>query len=70
MPNHRFEVGQTVVVPWIGQVASALPSGRYVVMRLLPLVGGEPRYHAKCAADGREWALAESQMRPAAAGPV
>jgi hypothetical protein len=64
MLNHRFEVRQTVVVSWIGQVASAMPSGRYVT-RLLPLVGGEPRYHAKCAADGRKWTLAESQMGPA-----
>jgi hypothetical protein len=64
MSNHRFEVVQTVVVPWIGQVASVMPSGSYVT-RLLPLVGGEPRYHAKCAADWRKWSLAESQMGPA-----
>jgi hypothetical protein len=65
MPNHRFEVGQTIVVPWSGRVGSGIPSGMYVVVRLMPSVGGEPRYHAKSAADGREWALAESQMRPA-----
>jgi len=64
-PYHRFEVGQTIMVPWAGRTA-VMPSGRYVVVRLLPPVAGEPHYRAKCAADGREWALLESQMRPIA----
>ena len=62
-PYHRFEVGQTIMVPWAGRTA-VMPSGRYIVVRLLPSVGGEPHYRAKCTADGREWALLESQMRP------
>ena len=62
-PYYRFEIGQTIVVPWAGRPA-VMPSGRYVVVRLLPPIRGEPHYRAKCAADGREWALLESQMRP------
>ncbi len=62
-PYHRFEVGQTIMVPWAGRSA-IMPSGRYVVVRLLPPIGGEPHYRARCAVDGREWALVESQMRP------
>jgi hypothetical protein len=66
MPDHRFEVGQTIVVPWSGRAGGGIPSGMYVVVRLMPSVGGEPRYRAKSTADGHEWALQESQMRPAA----
>jgi hypothetical protein len=66
MANHRFEVGQTIVVPWSGRARGGIPSGMYVVVRLMPSVGGEPRYHAKSATDGHEWALSESQMQPAA----
>ncbi len=62
-PYHRFEVGQTIMVPWAGRTA-VMPSGKYIVVRLLPPIRGEPHYRAKCAADGREWALLESQMRP------
>jgi hypothetical protein len=65
MPNYRFKLGQTAVVPWSGHAAHGMPSGRYIVVRLLPLVGGEPQYRARSAADGREWALVEAQMRPA-----
>jgi len=61
-PYHRFEVGQTIMVPWAGRTA-VMPSGMYIVLRLLPPVGGEPHYRARCTADGREWALVESQMR-------
>jgi hypothetical protein len=66
MPNHRFKVGQTIVVPYSGRAAGVMPSGAYVVVRLLPPAGGEPHYRARSAADGREWALVESQMRPPA----
>jgi hypothetical protein len=65
MQNHRFEVGQTVVVPWSAGAAGSMPSGMYAVVRLMPSIGGEPRYRAKSTADGHEWALVESQMRPA-----
>jgi hypothetical protein len=66
MPNYRFKLGQTIIVPWSGHPTRGMPSGRYIVVRLLPLAGGEPQYRARSATDGREWALVESQMRPAA----
>ena len=60
---HRFAIGQRVIVPWAGQ-AAPVPSGTYVVVQLLPLVGGEPHYRVKSTIDGRHWALLESQMLP------
>jgi hypothetical protein len=67
MPNHRFSVGERIVVPFMGRAAGVMPSGMYIVVRLLPPVSGEPHYRARSTHDGREWALVESQMRPAAA---
>src|SRR5262249_40268608 len=60
---HRFAIGQRVFVPWAGQAAQ-VPSGTYVVVRLLPSVNGEPHYRVKSTSDGRHRALLESQMRP------
>jgi hypothetical protein len=60
---HRFGIGQTVFVPWAGAV-TLVPSGTYVVVRLLPPIGGEPHYRVKSTSDGRQRALLESQMRP------
>src|SRR5690242_2925126 len=60
---HRFAVGQRVIVPWAGQ-AAPVPSGTYVVVQLLPLVGGEPHYRVKSTVDGRHRALLKSQMLP------
>jgi hypothetical protein len=62
MPAHRFRVGQTVVVPWSGP-EGALPLGPYVIVRLLPLVAGEPQYRVRSSVDGHERALLESQIR-------
>jgi hypothetical protein len=44
--------------------------GPYVIVRLLPPVGSEPHYRAKSAADGRERALLEGQMRSVPAEPL
>jgi hypothetical protein len=63
MPYHRFELGQTVVVPSGGRDA-LLPSGPYVIVRLLPLVEQEPHYRVKSTIDGHERALLEGQIRP------
>jgi hypothetical protein len=60
---HRFRIGQRVFVPWAG-AAAPIPSGTYVVVRLLPPVGGEPHYRVKSTADERHRALLESQLRP------
>lgn len=62
MPYHRFKLGQTVVAPFGGQDA-LIPSGPYVIVRLLPLVGREPHYRVKSTVDGHERALLEAQLR-------
>ena len=62
MPYHRFKVGQTVVAPSGGQDA-LIPSGPYVIVRLLPLVGREPHYRVKSTVDGHERAMLEGQIR-------
>jgi hypothetical protein len=62
MPYHRYKVGQTVVVPSGGRDA-LLPSGPYVIVRLLPLVAQEPHYRVKSTVDGHERALLEGQIR-------
>ena len=67
MRAHRFKLGQTVGIGLLGRAGPAMPSGRYVVVRLMPSADGEPHYRVKSATDGREWALAEGQMRRVAA---
>ena len=62
MPYHRFKVGQTVVAPSGGRDA-LIPSGPYVIVRLLPLVDREPHYRAKSTVDGHERAVLEGQLR-------
>jgi hypothetical protein len=69
MRAHRFKLGQTVGIG-LGSAGPAMPSGRYVVVRLMPSADGEPHYRVKSATDGREWALAEGQMRPVAVDSV
>src|SRR5690242_4752160 len=60
---HRFAIGQRVIVPCAGQ-AAPVPSGTYVVVQLLPLVGGEPHYRVKSTVDGLRRASLESRMLP------
>ena len=62
MPYHRYKVGQTVVAPSGGRDA-LLPSGPYVIVRLLPLVDREPHYRVRSTVDGHERALLEGQIR-------
>jgi hypothetical protein len=56
MLRHRFDLGQTVIA-----VASGIPSGPYVIIRKLPLVGSEPHYHAR-SENGVVRAVLESQI--------
>ena len=58
MPYHRFKVDQTVVPS-----APTLPFGRYTILRLLPLVNGEPRYRVKGAREAFERAVVQSEIR-------
>jgi hypothetical protein len=69
MPYHRFKVGQTVVAP-SGARDALIPSGPYVIVRLLPPIGDAPHYRVKSTADGHERALLEGQMRPVVAKPA
>jgi hypothetical protein len=62
MPAHRFRVGQTVVVPSSGP-KGAIPLGPYIIVRLLPVEGGEPHYRVRSSADGHERALLENQIK-------
>jgi len=62
MPYHRFKVGQIVVAPFGGPDA-LIPRGPHVIVRLLPLVGGEPQYRVRSSADGLERVVQESQIR-------
>ena len=55
MPYHRFKLGQTVVAPSGGQDA-LIPSGPYVIVRLLPWWAGA-HYRVKSTVDGHERAM-------------
>ena len=58
MSYHRFKIDQ-IVVP----VTTGLPFGLYTILRLLPLVNGEPRYRIKGARDGLERAVFQGEIR-------
>ena len=62
MPYHRYKVGQTVVAPSGGRDA-LIPSGPFVIVRLLPLVDREPHYRVRSTVDGHERALLQGQIR-------
>jgi hypothetical protein len=59
MRYHRFKIDQTVV-----PLTPSLPAGRYTIVRLLPLVHGEPHYRVKGKDDGHERAVLEREIRP------
>jgi hypothetical protein len=63
MLAHRFRVGQTVVVPSSGRPKGAIPPGPYIIVRLLPVEGGEPYYRVRSSVDGHERALLENQIK-------
>jgi hypothetical protein len=63
MRYHRFKIDQTVVPS-----TPSLPPGRYTILRLLPLVHGEPHYRVMGKDDGRERAVLEAGIR--LPGPV
>jgi hypothetical protein len=58
MSYHRFKVDQTVVAS-----APTLPFGRYTILRLLPLVNGEPRYRVKGVQEAFERAVLQTEIR-------
>jgi hypothetical protein len=63
VPYHRFKVGQTVVAPSGGPHA-LIPRWVHVIVRLLPLVGGEPRYRTLSKIEGHKRGALESRIVP------
>jgi hypothetical protein len=59
MSSYKFRIGQSVMAHALG-----VPSGPYVVIRRLPVVGKDPQYHAK-SDSGTVRAFLESQLREA-----
>ena len=51
MPYHRLKVGQTVVSPHGGS-GELIPRGPLVIVRLLPLVDGQPQYRVRSGLTG------------------
>jgi hypothetical protein len=58
MSEHRFQIGQTVVVSAYGA-----PPGPYSITRLLPADQGEPNYRGKSLVDDHERAMSENAIR-------
>ena len=58
MSEHRFRIGQTVVVS-----AQGAPPGPYSITRLLPAEQGEPNYRGKSLVDAHERAISENAIR-------
>jgi hypothetical protein len=68
VPYHRFKVGQTVAAPSGGPLA-LIPRGVHVIVRLLPLDGGEPQYRILSKVDGHERCVLESWIVPVEEDP-
>jgi hypothetical protein len=62
MPYHRFKVEQTVVAP-SGGPGAVIPRGPLVIVRLLPVVDGDPQYRVLSKIDGHERVVSERQIR-------
>ncbi len=62
VPYHRFKVGQTVVAP-AGGPHALIPRGPHIVVRLMPLIGREPRYRVRSTVDGHERVVPEGQIK-------
>jgi hypothetical protein len=58
MSEHRFQIGQTVVVSTYGA-----PPGPYSITRLLPANQGVPNYRGKSLVDAHERAISENAIR-------
>ena len=58
MSYHRFKIAQTVI-----SLTPDMQPDSFVVVRLLPLVGGEPRYRVMSAIDGHQTTMLESQIK-------
>lgn len=59
----KFKAGQTVNS--IKSANSAIPQGRYQIVRLLPADGVVNQYRIKSVSDGHERVVRESELAPA-----
>jgi hypothetical protein len=66
MPHHRFKAGQVVALVG-GPGVQHIPHGPLVIVRLLPLVDGQPQYRVRSEADGLDRVVLESQIKLATA---
>jgi hypothetical protein len=64
MPLHQFKVGQRVA-----SHSPHVPPGPYLIVALLPLVGGQAHYRVKSIADGHQRTLLEVQITPLKSPP-
>jgi len=64
LPYHRFKIGQMIAAP-----SSDVPPGPYLIVRVLPLAGGEPHYRLRSLVDGHERTLPETQVQSMATHP-
>jgi hypothetical protein len=61
MSSHRFKVGQFVdFAP--GRVGLPASSGKYTIVKLLPLQDGQPQYRIKSTAETFERMASEGQL--------
>jgi hypothetical protein len=58
MPNHKFQIGQTVLL----DRSRDLPGGAYVVTKKLPERDGEFEYQVKSSAETHERVVRENQL--------
>ncbi len=62
MSAHSFTIGQSFeFVP--GRFGGSAPGGTYTVLQLLPNDSADREYRVRCARDGHERVVRESQMR-------
>lgn len=61
MAGHTFKVGQTVILMPARQDGD-VPSGTYVVQRLLPIEGAQIPYRVRNAHDGHERVVMQDRL--------
>ncbi len=55
---HRFKIAQTIT-----SIAPDIPTGPFVIVRLLPHIDREPQYRVTSTIDGHQRTIPESQIR-------
>jgi hypothetical protein len=60
---HKYQTGQDVQF-WPPRLKDIAAGELYVIVRLLPVEGGNPQYHIKAKASRMERVVRESQITP------